>query len=286
MAIGPMKRLSRSETLGSIICLINQKGGCGKSSTCFHLAGAFAQMGLKVLLIDADPQGSLSQGFFGSQLVETLEADETLAGAFDGSFIFQKPALAVRSTSWPAISIVPANQCLTQFNVPHPERLGLEQFALHEFLQSLPPFDITLIDCPPNLYGCSWSALLASDYVVIPVPPEDFGAQGLRVVHQAIENAQLLNPRLSLLGHIVTRFDRRLTVHRSYEQKLREIHGDSVLRTVIPEVSAFKVSLACRCPVGIYSPRTSAACLTSELGREILDHIHVANGYNTEAVTA
>jgi chromosome partitioning protein len=154
--------------LGSIICFINQKGGCGKSSTCFHLAGAFAQMGLKILLIDADPQGSLSQGFFGPQLIETLETDETLAGAFDGSFTFQKPALAVRSTPWPAISIVPANQRLTPFNVPQPERLGLEQFALHEFLHSLPPFDITLIDCPPNLYGCSWSSLLASDYVVIP----------------------------------------------------------------------------------------------------------------------
>jgi len=51
VAIGQLKRLSRSETLGSIICLINQKGGCGKSSTCFHLAGAFAQMGLRVLLI-------------------------------------------------------------------------------------------------------------------------------------------------------------------------------------------------------------------------------------------
>ena len=286
MAIGPGGDSDELTTLGPIICFINQKGGCGKSSTCFHLAGAFAQLGLRVLLVDADPQGSLSQGFFGSQLVETLEADETLAGAFDGSFTFHNPAQAVRSTAWPAISIVPANQCLTAFNVPHPERLGLEQFALHEILSSLPSFDIALIDCPPNLYGCSWSALLAADYVVIPIPPEDFGAQGLRVVHQAIEHAQVLNPRLRLLGHLVTRFDRRLVVHRSYEQRLREIHGDMVLRTVIPEVSAFKVSLACRCPVGIYSPRTAAASLTSELSREILDHIHVANGIDQEAVTA
>jgi chromosome partitioning protein len=286
VAIGTRSDSIGLTTLGPTICFINQKGGCGKSSTCFHLAGAFAQMGLKVLLIDADPQGSLSQGFLGPQLVETLEADETLAGAFDDSFAFHKPEQAVRSTSWPAISIVPANQCLTPFNVPHPERLGLEQFALQEFLHSMPPSDITLIDCPPNLYGCSWSALLASNYVIIPIPPEDFGAQGLRVVHQAIEHAQVLNPRLSLLGHLVTRYDRRLVVHRSYEQRLREIHGDTVLRSVIPEVSAFKVSLACRCPVGIYSPRTAAASLTSELGREILDHIYAANGFNSEAVTA
>ena len=69
------------------ICLINQKGGCGKSSTCFHLAGHFAQTGQRVLLIDADPQGSLSQGFFGSSFVECLEPQETLAALFqDQSF--------------------------------------------------------------------------------------------------------------------------------------------------------------------------------------------------------
>jgi len=243
-------------------------------------------MGLQVRLIDADPQGSLSQGFFGSQLVETLENYETLAGAFDDSFAFQSPRQAERTTSWPAISIVPANQRLTTFNVPHPEQLGLAQFALQEFLRSLPPVDITLIDCPPNLYGCSWSALLASDFVVIPVPPEDFGAQGLRVVHQAIENARILNSRLYLLGHVVTRLDRRLVVHRSYERQLREMQGDTVLATNIPEASAFKVSLACRCPVGIYSPRTTAAVLTSDLAREILDRIDAANGYITEAATA
>ena len=57
-----------------------------------------------------------------------------------------------------------------------------------------------------------WNALLAADRVVIPVPPEDFGTQGLRPVHQAIENARLLNPRLELLGHLVTRYDGRLLV--------------------------------------------------------------------------
>jgi chromosome partitioning protein len=259
--------------VGTTICFINQKGGCGKSSTCFHLAGAFAQQGLEVLLVDADPQGSLSQGFFGSQVVEELQAHETLAGAFDGSFAFQFAQRAVRSTACPHISVVPANYLLTEFNVPHPERLGMEQFAIAEFLETVAGFDITLIDCPPNLYRCSWSALLASDYVVIPVPPEDFGAQGLRVVHQAIEQAQRLNSRLELLGHVVTRVDKRLVVHRTYERRLRDIYGTTVLRTVVPEASAFKVSLACRCPVGLYSPRTTAAHLTWELSREILDHI-------------
>lgn len=258
------------------ICFINQKGGCGKSSTCFHLAGAFAAQGLRVLLVDADPQGSLSQAFFGSQTVETLLPTETIAAAFDDSLPWREATSILRSTEWPTISLLPANQHLAQFNIPSPERLGMEQFVLREFLEPLSGYDLTLIDCPPNLYRCSWSALLAADFVVVPVPPEDFGAQGLRVVRQAIENAQRLNPALDLLGHLVTRFDRRLTVHRAYESRLREIYSDAVLTTVIPEASAFKVALACRQPVGMYARGTAAARLTSELGREILDRIDVS----------
>ena len=79
---------------------------------------------------------------------------------------------------------------------------------------------------------------------MIPVPPEDFATQGLRTVHQAIEQAQVLHPTLKLLGHLVIRADRRLLVHRTYESQLRELYGVSVLPTVIPEASAFKVALS------------------------------------------
>lgn len=226
-----------------------------------------------MLLVDADPQGSLSQGFFGPEPIESLMPGQTVTGAFDGSFGFQPPDQAIQPTPLTRISVVPANHRLTEFNIPNPERLGMEQFALAQFLEALPPYDLTLIDCPPNLYRCSWSALLAADYVVIPVPPEDFGAQGLRVVHQAIEHAQRLNPRLELLGHLVTRFDRRLIVHRTYETRLRLLYGSSVLTTVLPEASAFKVSLACRLPVGMFSPRSASARLTAELSREIVDRM-------------
>jgi chromosome partitioning protein len=259
--------------VGTTICLINQKGGCGKSSTCFHLAGAFADQGYSVLLVDTDPQGSLSQGFFGPEHVESLSTPQTVTAAFDGSVGFQPTDQAIQSTAHDRIAVVPANHRLTEFNVPHPERLGMEQFALFQFLDALPAYDVTLIDCPPNLYRCSWSALLAADFVVIPVPPEDFGAQGLRVVHQAIEQAQRLNSRLDLLGHLVTRVDRRLVVHRTYETRLRQLYGASVLTTVIPEVSAFKVSLACRQPVGLFSPRSPAARLTDQLSREMVDRM-------------
>ncbi len=92
---------------------------------------------------------------------------------------------------------------------------------IRDFIEEQTEFDIILIDCPPNLYRCSWTAMVAVDWVIIPVPPEDFGTQGLRAVHQAIQNARVLNPSLRRLGHLVTRFDGRLVVHRSNQHRAR-----------------------------------------------------------------
>lgn len=266
-------RLQRSGMAATVIGFINQKGGCGKSSCCFHLGGQLARDGLQVLLIDADPQGSLSQGFFGSAFVEALPVESTLAACFEDDAGTLMPATLIQSTGLERLDIVCANQLLSSINVPSPEVTGMQQFALMQFLADAPAYDIVLIDCPPNLYQCSWNALLAADWIVIPVPPEDFGTQGLRVIHQGIEQAQRMNPSLQLLGHLVTRFDSRLLIHRRYEGKLRQLYGPNVLETVIPEASAFKVSLACRQPVAFFSPRSSAARLTSQLGREILNRI-------------
>jgi chromosome partitioning protein len=272
---------TKCHTLGAsrptMIAFINQKGGCGKSSCCFHLGGFLATEGYRVLLVDADPQASLSQGFFGSSLVESLVANHTTASAFADDSDGGSAAAVIRATDFDRLFVLPANHTLAPFNVPRPESTGMRQFALQQFLADLPGLDIVLIDCPPNLYQCSWNAMLAADYVVIPVPPEDFGAQGLRMIHQGIRHAQALNPRLQLLGHLVTRFDGRLVIHRAYERKLRQIHGDSVFRTVIPEASAFKVALTRRTPVTIAVPRSKAADLTRSLGREILQRIASAS---------
>lgn len=255
------------------LCFINQKGGCGKSSSCFHLSGHFAASGMNVLLIDADPQGSLSQGFFGSALVESLDRSETLAALFDDECYLSSPDSLPLLTPIERISIIPANQTLARFNVPAPETAGMQQYALRSSLEELEGYDLVLIDCPPNLYQCSWNAMVAADMVAIPVPPEDFGTQGLRVVHQAIDNARRINPRLALLGHIITRSDSRLLIHRSYEQKLRQLYGETVLVNGMPETSAFKVALACRQPVTQYSPKSKAAQALTALGTEILERV-------------
>lgn len=250
-----------------VIAFINQKGGCGKSSSCFHLGGCLAQLGLKTLLIDADPQGSLSQAFFGAQLIERLPGAETLAATFNGS-LMQANTLVVE-TGIGGLHIVRANAHLAPHNVPEPHLRGPAQWSIRRLLEELPAFDAVLIDCPPNLYQCSWNAILAADHVVIPVPPEDFGTQGLRAVQLAVTQAQKLNPTLDLRGHLITRVDRRLQIHRYYIDKLREIYGDAVLDTMIPEAVAFKLSLTFRTPVTLHQPRSVAAGAVGQLAHEL-----------------
>lgn len=257
----------------AIICFINQKGGCGKSSCCFHLGGALAAGGQRVLLIDADPQGSLSQGFLGPARVEVMPMHDTLAACFMTDGPPRDLSQIIQPTGFERLDLVCANQTLAPLNRPSAEKSGLAQFALHQWLSSLGGYDLVLIDCPPNLYQCSWSSLLASHFVVIPVPPEDFGTQGLRVVHQAIEHARLLNPNLELLGHLVTRCDGRLLVHQAYEQRLRALYGPTVLSTVIPEAVAFKLALAQRTPVTLSCPGTKAATSMAALAAELTERI-------------
>ena len=259
----------------TVFCLINQKGGCGKTSTCFHLAGAFAASGRSVLLVDADPQGSISQGFFGPEFVEHLPAGRTLAVLFDEHLQFADRSRLAVPTDFDDIAVVPANHHLAAYNAPQPERTGDRQYGLKELLEELPSYGVVLIDCPPNLYACSWNAMVAADHVLIPVPPEDFGTQGIRAVHQAINNARTLNPGLRRLGHLLTRVDSRLLIHRSYEHELREAYGSYVLDTTIPEASAFKVALTRRRPVEFHEPNSKAARLTRELMNEIDTRIGV-----------
>lgn len=248
----------------------NEKGGVGKTSSCFHLTGAFASAGFRVLAIDMDPQASLTRGFFGPNKTDQLLLAATTTALFDDMGFVDWNEL-IHPTSFERIQLCPTNRLLSNFNRRNPETLGMVQYTLREFIEAQTEFDIVLIDCPPNLYSCTWTAMLAADWVVIPVTPEDFGTQGLSAVHQAVVNVRNLNPRIRRLGHLLTRADARLQVHQQYEVVLRRKYGNLILNTIFRELSAFKLAVADRRPVEFYDPRSRAAELTRELCREIVD---------------
>lgn len=260
-----------------VIAMLNRKGGCGKTSTCHHLAGAFARAGQRVLLIDMDPQASLTQGLFGPQVTESLDPRLTVAGLFDDNFD-PDPADLIRSTPFEGIALVAGSNELDDFNLPRPQETGAVQLALRQFLrETASTYDIALIDCPPNLSLCSWSALLAANNVVVPVQAEDYGAQGIVYIQRAFDAALAYhNPRLRLAGYLVTMFNKTLGIHTAYNHQLRTLYGDQVFEATVPLAKDFKEAVAARQPVSFYKPRSAAARAIKTVADELITRASAA----------
>ena len=151
----------------------NRKGGCGKTSFVFHTAGELARRKAKVLLLDCDPQASLSQSFFGSRAVEEIHPARSVVALFHDN-MDPDPKKLIHETNFPGIHIVPATEPLTSFNHPEPTRHGFLQDALRQFVAEVRTgYDVVLIDTPPNLQLLTWASLVAADYCITPVVPEE-----------------------------------------------------------------------------------------------------------------
>ena len=115
-----------------VVAMLNQKGGVGKSSTCHHLSGTLAAMGHRVLLLDNDPQSSLSQGFWGPVATKALDPAETIAGIYAGNRPF--PDEVIKATGVPGIDLISGSRALDDFNSPHPRSADYEvQTCLRTF---------------------------------------------------------------------------------------------------------------------------------------------------------
>ena len=256
------------------VAFLNKKGGVGKTSACHHLSGALARKGLRVLLVDADPQASLSQGLLGPELARALPPSETIAAIFDEA---GGPTVAelVRPTAIEGISLLAGSEAMEDLNVTRPWETGPLQFAMRDALAEVADgFDLALIDCPPSVQMCSWAALVAACGVVVPLQAEDYGAQGLVAIRRSLARVRNeANPDLRLIGYLIAMFNKTLGVHISYEADLRQVYGDDVFHTVIPLAKDFKEAVILRQPVGHYRPKSAAAKVIVSLADELLGRL-------------
>jgi chromosome partitioning protein len=252
--------------------LVNAKGGVGKTSSCHHIGGTLARSGRRVLLIDNDPQASLTQGLWGPDAMRSIPKGSSVAALYDPD-LEPIPEALIRPAGFDDLWIVPGSEHLTRSNQTPPETWGPSQSGIREFVaEAGDGFDVVLIDCAPNIHLCSWAALTGADAVVVPLQAEDYGSQGLSPIQSAIAAVQAgPNPALRLAGYLFTMFDKRLAIHQAYEVRLRAIYGEDVFRSPFPLAKDFKEAVAARQPISHYKPKSAAAKATKAVADELVE---------------
>ena len=272
--ITPDGSLFRGISRMPIISATALKGGVGKTTLVHMLAGALSLAGKRILLLDNDPQASLSSGIFGAGVVEQMDPASTIAAVYAG--LDPVPDQVIQPSNIPGVDIIPGSMAAAEFNTPNPFRAPSDvQVRLRDFLdEARVGYDVVLIDNPPNLSAATWGALIASDYCILPVIPEDYGTASLSPVLESIRLvASGPNPSIVNLGLVLTMVQPRLSVHIVFEEALREHHGAGVFNSRVPMASDIKEAIFHHKPVTHHKPRGASAKAIKALADEMLSRI-------------
>ena len=214
--------------MGTVICVTNQKGGVGKTTTCVNLAASLAATQRRVLLVDMDPQANATMGCGIDKNALEYSICDVLLDDLPIADVLQTPPEG-------GFTVVPSNQELTAAEVELVQRPNRE-FRLRKALEPIVGnYDYVLIDCPPALNMLTVNALTAGDSVLIPMQCEYFALEGLSALIGTIDKIRAsANPKLEIHGILRTMFDPRNNLANEVSAQLFTHFGERVYNTVVP----------------------------------------------------
>ena len=209
-----------------VLAISNQKGGVGKTTTAVNAAAALAEQGKSVLLVDLDPQGNATSALGVDKNGDIKTSYDLLLG--ETSLVD-----SVQETSVKNLYVLPTNPDLAGAEVELVSMHGRER-KLKEALNTA-AYDYILIDCPPALGLLTLNALVAANGVLIPVQTEYFALEGLGQLLHTIQSVRgSANPRLEILGVVMTMYDKRTSLSEQVADELKRHFGDKLFSAVVP----------------------------------------------------
>ncbi|MBE6617675.1 MAG: ParA family protein [Ruminococcaceae bacterium] len=251
-----------------VIALANQKGGVGKTTSCVNIASCAAAMGLRVLLIDSDPQGNTTSGVGVSKKNITKTTYDVLLDGID-------PKDCIVKTEFNNLWVVPSTINLAGaefelFDIDHRER------QMKNFIAKCEDFDLIMIDCPPSLSMLTINALTAADGVIIPMQCEYYALEGLTQLMMTIRKVkELYNPALTVLGILVTMYNGRLNLSMAVLNEIKKYYKDKLFTTMIPRSVKLSEAPGFGEPINYHDKYSKASDSYVQLTKEILGRIGI-----------
>lgn len=245
-----------------IFAFANQKGGVGKTTTVQNLGMGLKNLGKKVLLIDLDAQGNLSDSYG----IDLDKLEHTIYDVFKG-----KKELNNVIYEQQGLSIIPSNLELSGADIEFSSIPGRE-FLLKDALEEINGYDIVLIDCPPNLGLMTLNALTAADTIYIPLQTEYYSMKGMSQLLDCIKVIKKrINSKLDFGGVICTMYDQRKNLNRDVKELIDDYFEGKVLETVIRENISLAEAPSKSMTIFDYKPASNGAVDYLNLTKEILE---------------